>query len=194
MLSLEEAFICLSPARGQSEEEVESFMYNIAIGICKIKVLKVSIGSLWDLYCLLTRPGCFSYSFNDLKYLKIRGTELGEHLQGIICLLKISPNLENLFIDFEEVLESSDFGPLQDENITCLTYHLKVVQINYVDDIENHLELVRFLPQNAHVLEKMVVVWQKSIEEIREAMEELEWEGGELISCATYDITPGLGG
>ncbi|KAF8380604.1 hypothetical protein HHK36_028092 [Tetracentron sinense] len=108
--------------------------------------------------------GCFSIFYN-LKNLKLMPGVDKCHIQVIIILLKCSPNLEALLIEFVEMSEWENYWKSQDEDVTCLAYHLKTVEISNCEGQENELEFVKFLLKNGRVLEKMTIFLSTDLEE-----------------------------
>ncbi|TXG67888.1 hypothetical protein EZV62_009163 [Acer yangbiense] len=162
-------------------EEGHHIMDSILRGICNIKVLKLSAAFLGFLLLTVAKPEC-SAAFYNLKSLTLLVSveAVDESDQSTIQLLNHSPNLEALSIIFTRLEDWGDNDmalsatrptwvicgksiPLTDsckmpnEDISCLTYHLKKVELIDVACNKNELELVKILLNNGHVLQKMSI-------------------------------------
>ncbi|KAG8391495.1 hypothetical protein BUALT_Bualt01G0193700 [Buddleja alternifolia] len=112
--------------------------------------------SLWDTFML-----------DNLNCLELELRYNANYIEGLINLLKCSPNLESLGIRFKEIpwsrrktrkaIESRSPWKSKIEDIACLSYHVKMIRISNFDGSEFGLELVKFLLQNGKVLEKMEI-------------------------------------
>ncbi|KAI4354676.1 hypothetical protein L6164_003523 [Bauhinia variegata] len=79
----------------------------------------------------------------------------------------------DLLDDDEMAIAPSKDINIKAESIACLTSHLKIVKLNYIEGIRNHLELIRFLLKNGNVLEKIVVAGLDDLEEMGETKQML---------------------
>ncbi|KAK1581121.1 hypothetical protein Q3G72_003324 [Acer saccharum] len=159
-------------------EEGHHLMDSILRGICNIKVLKLSAAFLGFLLLTLAKPE-WSAAFYNLKSLTLL-VSVDESDQSTIQLLIRSPNLEALSIIFTKLedwhgndmalsatrptwvicgksIPLTDSCKMPNEDISCLTYHLKKVELIDVACNKNELELVKFLLNNGHVLQKMSI-------------------------------------
>ncbi|KAI9177800.1 hypothetical protein LWI28_019436 [Acer negundo] len=109
-------------------EESRILMNNVLKGICNVKALKLSPAFLEFLLLAVPDQECFSASFYNLKSLYVT---MDEYDQSIIRLLNCSPNLEVLSICLKWWDCWSDSMKLPNEDISCLTYHLrKILEIS----------------------------------------------------------------
>ncbi|KAK2647734.1 hypothetical protein Ddye_015223 [Dipteronia dyeriana] len=177
--SLQAGFIsyCFPPKHATSEE-CHYVMSKILKGLHNVQVLKLPVGFLRFLPLTVAKPEC-SAAFCSLKSLKLL-VSVDESDQSTIQLLYRCPNLEALSIIFTRLEDWVDGAippsairptwvicgksiPLTDsckmpnEDISCLTYHLKKVELINVAYNKNELELVKFLLNNGHVLQKMII-------------------------------------
>ncbi|KAL0429148.1 UNVERIFIED_CONTAM: putative F-box/FBD/LRR-repeat protein [Sesamum radiatum] len=115
---------------------------------------------LWDTFIL-----------DNLNHLELELRYNANYIEGLVNLLKFSPNLEALFIRFKEArhiprsqrkkkkaIENRSSWESRLEDISCLSYHVKIIRISNLDGTEIALELVKFLLQNGKVLEKMEIM------------------------------------
>ncbi|XP_043812903.1 uncharacterized protein LOC110614492 isoform X2 [Manihot esculenta] len=142
-------------------------------GFYNAEVMKLSMIFLELLCSVLNGPVCIPAPFCNLKLLKLNAGTDKRHLQVIIHLLKNSPNLKALHIDFMTSDWKDDWQP-EDEAVTCLSYHLKTVEISNFEGQDNGLEFVKFVLENGLVLERITITWsmnlKKPIEIILKAM------------------------
>ncbi|KAK0601463.1 hypothetical protein LWI29_024499 [Acer saccharum] len=154
-------------------EEGHHLMDSILRGICNIKVLKLSAALLGFLLLTLAKLE-WSAAFYNLKSLTLL-VSVDESDQSTIQLLIGSPNLEALSIIFTKLedwrgndmalsatrptwvicgksIPLTDSCKMPNEDISCLTYYLKKVELIDVACNKNELELVKFLLNNGHVL------------------------------------------
>ncbi|KAK2639563.1 hypothetical protein Ddye_027358 [Dipteronia dyeriana] len=124
----------------------------------------------------VAKPEC-SAAFCNLKSLKLL-VSVDESDQSTIQLLYCCPNLEALSIFFARLedwvggaiqrsatrptwvicgksIPLTDSCKMPNEDIPCLTYHLKKVELIDVACNKKELELVKFLLNNGRVLQKM---------------------------------------
>ncbi|KDP28875.1 hypothetical protein JCGZ_14646 [Jatropha curcas] len=145
-------------------------------GFYNVQVMKLSIIFLELLFYILSEPVCFPAPFCNLKHLKIYAGADKRHLQVIVHLLKNSPNLKALHVDFVTsgwIHWKGKWQP-EDEAVACLAYHLQTVEISNFEGHDNGLEFIKFLLKNGLVLEKVTVIWsmkpEKPIEIIIKAL------------------------
>ncbi|KAK3199558.1 hypothetical protein Dsin_022973 [Dipteronia sinensis] len=159
-------------------EEGHHLMDSILRGICNIKVLKLSAAFLGFLLLAVAKPEC-SAAFYNLKSLTLL-VSVDESDQSTIQFLNHSPNLEALSIIFTRLEDwgdndvalsatrhtlvicgksnhVTDSCKMPNDDISCMTYHLKKVELIDVACNKNELELVKFLLKNGHVLQKMSI-------------------------------------
>ncbi|KAI3444813.1 hypothetical protein Pfo_001478, partial [Paulownia fortunei] len=99
---------------------------------------------LWDTFIL-----------DNVNLLEVELRYNANYIEGLINLLKFSPNLEALVIRFKE---NRSTWKSRVEDIACLSYHVKIIQVSNLDGTEIALELVKFLLRNGKVLEKMEIM------------------------------------
>ncbi|KAJ0052799.1 hypothetical protein Pint_00079 [Pistacia integerrima] len=178
--SLKNVFIHLeSKSEIPNYQECSYEMCKILEGVCNTEVLKLSVGNLPFLDGLSV-PKSFTGAFLNLKSLTILVGMDERHMQALITLLICSPNLEALKIYFEwcgkspvlpkvqymvglHLLCDVDVWEIMDKDISCLTYYLKIVELFEVEGNQNELELLRFLLNKGHVLQKMSINWVRGI-------------------------------
>ncbi|TXG53632.1 hypothetical protein EZV62_018888 [Acer yangbiense] len=151
-------------------EESRILMNNVLKGICNVKALKLSPACLEFLLLAVPEQECFSASFYNLKSLNVT---VDEYDQSIIRLLNCSPNLEVLSICFKWWDGWSDSMKMPNEDNSCLTYHLKKIELIHVVGNNNELELIKFLLKNGHVLQEMSIYWRESLKNPSEIISEV---------------------
>ncbi|KAL7120933.1 hypothetical protein ACP275_02G152300 [Erythranthe tilingii] len=119
--------------------------------------------SQWDTFLL-----------DNVNRLELELRHNAGYIEGLINLLKLSPNIEVLVVRFKEdrqiprsrkksrkaclAIKNSSTWKSRIEAIACLSYHVKFIQIVDLDGTEIALELVKFLLQNGKVLERMEIM------------------------------------
>lgn len=77
------------------------------------------------------------------------------YLEGLIILLKQTPNLKILSMEFTWGFDEN--WKSRDEDVVCLSHHLKEVNITGSCYFVFPMEFVKFLLQNAEVLENIQI-------------------------------------
>ncbi|KAH7546599.1 hypothetical protein FEM48_Zijuj01G0218200 [Ziziphus jujuba var. spinosa] len=110
----------------------------------------------------------------NLKHLKLVVGLVKQELPGISCLLRSCPNLENLTLEMQEPFnvdwaefeedipdilnfEEHSYWELQNLPFSCLQNYLKQIKISGFTGRTNEMQMIRFLLENAGVLEKMEI-------------------------------------
>ncbi|XP_012833969.1 PREDICTED: putative F-box/FBD/LRR-repeat protein At1g78760 isoform X3 [Erythranthe guttata] len=134
------------------------------IGFNNAKTLTLStVVVKWDTFLL-----------DNVNRLELELRHNAGYIEGLINLLKLSPNIEVLVVRFKEdrqiprsrkksrkaclAIKNSSTWKSRIEAIACLSYHVKFIQIVDLDGTEIALELVKFLLQNGKVLERMEIM------------------------------------
>ncbi|KAK2984756.1 hypothetical protein RJ640_004581 [Escallonia rubra] len=139
----------------------------IALSSCCLQVLPIGDG----LRRLMQLP------LQNLKHIRLRLRSVKEELPGISCLLRSSPKLERLYLDVDMPLEvewdayldmiphvfefeAQSYWESQSEPpIPCLQNCLKKVNIYGFTGKSIEMEMIKFLLENAIVLEKLNVYY-----------------------------------
>ncbi|KAI3444814.1 hypothetical protein Pfo_001479 [Paulownia fortunei] len=104
---------------------------------------------------------CGVVPFHYLRCLKLELVCDADHMEGLINLLKLSPNLEVLCVKFNECRETR-FWKSREEDVSCLSHHLKEIEITTKSyDSTYTLEFIKFFLQNGKSLEKMKIMQKK---------------------------------
>lgn len=74
---------------------------------------------------------------------------------------------------------------MKDEDIPCLKYHLKTVELIKFEGNKSLLQLVSFFLKNGHVLEKFIITWAECEET---SMEIIETMLGFHMSSANVEV------
>ncbi|OVA11118.1 F-box domain [Macleaya cordata] len=136
---------------------------NFLKGISHTKILTLSSSSVQFLSAasnLLRQLPTFS----SLIHLKLAAAVSKDSFRVVTFLLHGSPKLEFLSIDFflrRQWIDEEE--SLEPENAAseCRVDHLRVVKIKGFGGNENELLLVKYLLENARVLESMIIVFSK---------------------------------
>ncbi|XWS77337.1 hypothetical protein CRYUN_Cryun01aG0252400 [Craigia yunnanensis] len=125
-------------------EDFANFVLKILRGVCHVEVLKLRMSILEYISPAAAKPGCFSTMFYNLKSLRVSTGMEKIYLQSIIYLLKCATNLQllSVYID-QEMCEYDNEWKIPDEDIACLTCHLKMVKLVETDKAENKKKIDR---------------------------------------------------
>ncbi|XP_020547129.1 FBD-associated F-box protein At4g13985-like [Sesamum indicum] len=169
-MSLESASIRLLRVPRGYEDEYKNHL------ICPARFIGLNHAKALTLSTLVVKYFCPAYGellwdtfiLDNLNHLELELRYNANYIEGLVNLLKFSPNLESLFIRFKEArhiprsqrkkkkaIENRSSWESRLEDIACLSYHVKIIRISNLDGTEIALELVKFLLQNGKVLEKM---------------------------------------
>lgn len=161
--SLQNAFIDLDD---YNEDDMENERCHVLSTIFndfrEVKVLKLSEAIILEVLDPDIGPKelpLFSTSFNNLKSLILSAGPAACLMPSMLRLLNSSPNLEALAIYSPKHERGSNFYRKTPNKaaISCLTNHLKTVEIKHFSGYVNQLEIVRFLLKNGHVLQRMSI-------------------------------------
>ncbi|XP_073308657.1 F-box/FBD/LRR-repeat protein At3g26920-like [Primulina huaijiensis] len=114
----------------------------------------LSLPSMVPLYLSRARRGSGCHLPNA-RSLRLCMLYAARYLEGLINLLKLTPNLKILSMEFTWGFEED--WKSRDEDVACLSYHLKEVQITGSCYFVFPMEFVKFLLQNAKVLENIQI-------------------------------------
>ncbi|XP_059306596.1 putative FBD-associated F-box protein At3g50710 [Lycium ferocissimum] len=154
------------------------------IGMCVLKMiknvpstsaLKLCMASVSGLYNVTHGLRNFPVTFYKLKSLKLKVAIDDICMEVMMLLLKHSPNLEVLSLFSDEIDGWDENWKLHEpsESFMCLESHLKSIKLAGFKYDDNEMELLRFFLKNAHVLEKLIIVWDDPADISEEASEEV---------------------
>ncbi|GJT20622.1 putative ribonuclease H-like domain-containing protein [Tanacetum coccineum] len=162
--------ICSAVQEGQSNSIVKG---NLVSSLQRLLEMKRS--ELISLQFLSTKkiPKWLPHAFNSLKCLYLVDFNFGDfvQLQGALCLLRNSPNLESLHIfnyHTEPLLTNSDVGPVSNypESPYCLDQtlnKLKIVKTKNIEGSRPELLFIKLLLAHSPSLEKFTIqIWGTS--------------------------------
>ncbi|XP_051145302.1 putative F-box/FBD/LRR-repeat protein At5g22670 isoform X2 [Andrographis paniculata] len=110
-----------------------------------------------------------SFILDKVTSLEVEIKYSAFHIDGLVNLMKFTPNLETLFIRFKvgkrggwsRTRKRKGYVEipwvLRVEDIPCLSHQLEVIRISHLNGEENALELLKFLLLNGRVLKKMEI-------------------------------------
>ncbi|KAL4561346.1 hypothetical protein LXL04_033511 [Taraxacum kok-saghyz] len=109
-------------------------------------------------------PKWLPHAASSLQYLSFRDLELGDidQLEGALCLIRNSPNLESLYLTMESEV-CYDVGPAADhlESPNCLDCTLNKLQIVEIIDLYGsrpELLFIELLLAHSPSLEKLIII------------------------------------
>ncbi|KAH0637826.1 hypothetical protein KY285_035090 [Solanum tuberosum] len=159
---------------------------NIKISCPNLKVLKYgaplakdiileNLFSIEGLYGVLHGVRNFPVTFYKLKCLQLAVAIDKSCMEVMMLFLKHSPNLEVLDLFSDENYGWDENWTFHDpsESVVCLESHLKSIQLTGFKDEDKEIELLRFFLKYAQVLEKLIIVWDRSNDTSEEAIEEV---------------------
>ncbi|XP_073118832.1 F-box/FBD/LRR-repeat protein At3g26920-like [Henckelia pumila] len=114
----------------------------------------LSLPSVVPLYLARFRCGSRCHLPNT-RSLRLGMLYTSRCMEGLINLLRLTPNLKILSMEF--TLGFEDNWKSRDEDVACLSHHLKEVRITGSRYPAFQVELLKFLLQNAKVLENIQI-------------------------------------
>ncbi|KAL3510925.1 hypothetical protein ACH5RR_030326 [Cinchona calisaya] len=113
-------------------------------------------------------PTRLSTAILHLKVLKLLSLFLSDDISFVLCLLRSSPNLQDIYIlvhdDNVNQSPSSEFLGVQDHSDVTLN-QLREVKLECISGTELEMELIRLLLENSPVLEKMTIEPNRNLED-----------------------------
>ncbi|KAL8495699.1 hypothetical protein ACS0TY_019714 [Phlomoides rotata] len=158
MSFLNHAVIQFSP--GVYETKLSPKMGTMVSHIHGVK--KLSLSKAFVPYFSLRRPCC---KFNNLRFLKLEVGLHEDYMEGLVHILKLTPNLEVLCL----LLTPCNYGgptkpgawKFKEEDVPCLSNRLQIIEISDFHDEPYPFELVKFFLQNGKSLEKLRILQKK---------------------------------
>ncbi|GFP90505.1 putative F-box/FBD/LRR-repeat protein at3g59240 [Phtheirospermum japonicum] len=137
------------------------------VGLNTAKTLTLS--SLFvNYFCPTFSDSWAAFILDNVSHLELEVRYRASFWEGMINLLRCSPNIEALVIRLKEgrrphrrskkEIENRCSWESRVEDIACLTYNVKFIQVSNLDGSEMALELVKFLLQNGKALQKMEIM------------------------------------
>lgn len=151
-------------------------------------------------FCLAGVPEKLSVTLEHLKYLEVEIEWNSEEILAILCILRSSPNLKDLKIQYgvnevecrfpllEELLEEGAKFWAELTQFNCLLNHLRAVEIIGFG-ILSDLEFIKCILSNAPVLEKMIIYTNEyaEAEEVSRILSELtQFQGASAQARIMY--------
>ncbi|XP_060201173.1 putative FBD-associated F-box protein At3g50710 [Lycium barbarum] len=156
-------------------EELGMLVHKMIKNVPSTSALKLCINSISGLHSVSREVRNFPVTFYNLKSLKLTVTIDVFSMEVMMLLLKHSPNLEvlNLFSDDADGRDENLKPHEPSESFVCFESHLKSIKLAGFKYHDNEMELLRFYLKNAHVLEKLIIVWDRHADISEEASEEV---------------------
>ncbi|PIN18360.1 hypothetical protein CDL12_08979 [Handroanthus impetiginosus] len=99
-------------------------------------------------------------AFYHLRNLKVDLLSDANHIEGLIKLLKLSPNLEVLHVNFIQTGKKR-YWESREECVPCLSHQLKEVKMTDFHESELSWEFIKFFLQNGKSLKKIEITPKK---------------------------------
>ncbi|CAA0820346.1 Unknown protein [Striga hermonthica] len=133
-----------------------NFAKTLTVSSLVVKYFCPKFSDSWDPFIL-----------DNVSHLELELRYGASFIEGMISLLRFSPNIQSLFIRRKEgrssqgkskKVENRGSWESRVADIACLTYSVKIIQVSNLDDSEIALELMKFFLRNGKALEKMQIM------------------------------------
>ncbi|KAH6772847.1 hypothetical protein C2S52_004321 [Perilla frutescens var. hirtella] len=129
----------------------------MGLGIHHVEELSVSAAVILYFSPAFGRPGRNFHPFGNLRCLKLDLECTAVHIEGLINLLQLSPNLEVLRIELFQGWIISGWES-REMDVQFLSHNLKEIEIGASHEVLNSVELIKFFLQNGKSLERIKFV------------------------------------